>query len=115
MRNYTFGIIGNDYNKTTDFVNNIILKTKVQTDQEHIKMNIVINNNILNDKLILKEILIKLEEVNTNFLCLNICNKYIYDFVKENTNIKVLNSVYDEDDSSLINKILRIEYGEEYE
>lgn len=112
VNNFVLGIIGNDYIATTNFINKIVNNTDVQSDQEHIKMNIVINNKLLNNKKSLKNTLKKLEDIGTNYLCLTCYNKDIYDYVKLNTNMNVLNSIYNEDEESLIEKILSIKCGD---
>ena len=45
--NQTIGLLGYDLNLSTLFVEKIINHTKADIDQEHIKMNIVLNNKLL--------------------------------------------------------------------
>ena len=106
MKDFTLGILGNNFKETTEFINKIILNTKASCDQEHMKINIIINNKLLNDKDEIKKILEKLEMIKSDFLCLTFDNKEIYDFIKENTNIPVLNDSFNVNDNSLIENIL---------
>ena len=104
MKDFTLGILGNNFKETTEFINKIILNTKASCDQEHMKMNIIINNKLLNDKEEIKKVLNKLETIKSDFLCLTFNNKEIYNFIKENTTIPVLNNNFSED--KLVNEIL---------
>lgn len=106
MKDFTLGILGNDFNKTTEFVNQIILNTKANCDQEHMKMNIIINNKLLDDKEEIKKVLTKFENINTNILCLTFNNKEISNFIKDNTKISVLNDDFKLNDITLIETIL---------
>ena len=104
MKDFTLTILGNNFQKTTEFVNKIILNTKATCDQEHMKMNIIINNKLLNDKEEIKKVLKKLEIIKSDFLCLTFDNLEIYNFIKDNTTIPVLNHYFDEE--KLVNVIL---------
>ena len=105
--NKTIGIIGIDYIISTQFVEKIIFKTKASTDQEHVKMNIVINNKLSN-KDQLKDIINKLERINTNYLILTFNNQEIYNYLKENTNIPILNGTFDLNDNNFIEQIIKL-------
>ena len=88
----SIGILGNDFKLSTKVVEKIILKTKANTDQEHITMNIVINNNLFNkteDELL--NILNKLIQSNIDYLILIFDNKRIFNLFKNNTNIPIYN------------------------
>lgn len=106
MKNFTLAILGNDFKKTTKFMEKIILNTKANTDQEHMKMNIIINNQLLLNEDELKNILTKLEKMNSSFLCLTFNDKKTYEFIKNNTNIPILNHQFSLDDDTLITNIL---------
>lgn len=113
MKNFTLTIIGNDFKTTTEFMEKIILNTKATIDQEHMKMNIIINNKLLNNKENLKNILKKLENINSNLICLTFDDKETYDFIKNNINIPILNDKFNIQDDSIIKKVLDIFYDEE--
>lgn len=109
MKKITIGFLGNDYIKTTSFIENIINKTNAKIDQEHIKMNIIINNKLLNkDKDCLIETLRTLQEINTDYLCLCFNNENIFNFIKNNTEIKLLNDTFNLEENILIDKILKL-------
>ena len=87
----TLGILGNDYQKTTKLVEEIILNTKAKTDQEHIKMNIIINNKLLlKDNLTILNIIHDLEKIESDYLILAFDNQDIKDFIEDNTNLIIL-------------------------
>ena len=107
--NLTIGILGNNLKLSTSFVEKIILKTKAKVDQEHIKMNIIINNKLLDkDELYLKELIHNIEKSNIDYLVLNFNDIDIYNYIKNNTNIPILNNSFDVNDISLINKIIKL-------
>ena len=107
--NTTIGILGNNLKLSTSFVEKIILKTKAKTDQEHIKMNIIINNKLLDkNELYLKELINNIEKSNIDYLVLNFNDENICNYIKNNTNIPILNSTFNIDDESLINKIIKL-------
>lgn len=87
----TLGILGNDYQKTTKLVEEIILNTKAKTDQEHIKMNIIINNKLLfKNNLTILNIVHNLEKIESDYLILAFDNQDIKDFIEDNTNLIIL-------------------------
>ena len=91
MKKKTLGILGNDYQKTTKLVEDIILNTKAKTDQEHIKMNIIINNKLLfKDNLTILNIVHNLEKIESDYLILAFDNQDIKDFIEDNTNLIIL-------------------------
>lgn len=107
--NNTIGILGNDFILSTSLVEKIILNTNASTDQEHIKMNIVINNKLEDlSENELKNILDNLEKSEINYLVLTFNNKELFDFVKNNTTIKILNNSYNDDIFDLIEKVIII-------
>ena len=106
MKELTLGILGNDYIKTTEFIEKIINNTKARIDQEHIKMNIIINNKLLEkSELELLEIIKTMENIDSNLLCLCIDDEKVIHFIKNNTNIKVIDNN--------INSILEIFEGKD--
>ena len=107
--NTTIGILGNDFNLSTSFVEKIILKTNAKKDQDHIKMNIIINNKLFekNEK-DLKDIITNLENSKIDYLILNFNNQNIYNFIKNNTYIQVLNNKFDLNNNLLIDKIIEL-------
>ena len=91
MKKKTLGILGNDYQKTTKLVEDIILNTKSKIDQEHIKMNIIINNKLLlKDNLTILNIVHNLEKIESDYLILAFDNQDIKDFIEDNTNLIIL-------------------------
>lgn len=91
MKKKTLGILGNDYQKTTKLVEEIILNTKAKTDQEHIKMNIIINNKLLfKNNLTILNIVHNLEKIESDYLILAFDNQDIKDFIEDNTNLIIL-------------------------
>ena len=87
----TLGILGNDYQKTKKLVEDIILNTKAKTDQEHIKMNIIINNKLLfKYNLTILNIVHNLEKIESDYLILAFDNQNIKDFIEDNTNLIIL-------------------------
>ena len=106
--NNTIGIIGNDFILSTSLVEKIILKTKADTDQEHIKMNIVINNKLekLSEKE-LKKIIINLEKSEIKYLVLIISNQNIFNFIKNNTTIEIINT-YNDNINQLVEKVITL-------
>lgn len=107
--NKTVGIIGSDLKLSTLFVEKIILRTKAKLDQEHIKMNIVINNK-LNEKNEdeFKKILINLEDSQVDYIVLTINNSHIYKILKNNTNIPIINNEFNINDNLLIDKVIKL-------
>ena len=96
MKELTLGILGNDYIKTTKFVEEIINNTKATIDQEHIKMNIIINNKLLEkNEFELLEIIKTLENIDSNILCICFDDKNIINFIKNNSNIKIIDNDID--------------------
>lgn len=67
----TLGIISSDLNLTTKFIEKIINNTNAKRDQDHIKMDIIINNNLLNKtENELDEFIKRYETMNITHLCL---------------------------------------------
>lgn len=102
MEKLTLGILGTDYDITTKLIEDIILKTKVDYDQDHIKMNIIINNKLLlKDKYILYYIK-QLEQLDSKYLIVTFNDQNIINFIKNNTNMILLN------DKNIVNKVLNL-------
>ena len=106
--NTTIGIIGNDYEITTKFVEKIILHTKALKDQDHIKMNIIINNCLLNkNKNDINDLITKVKESNIDYLVLTINDKELYKTINENK-ITIINKTFNINSSYLIKKIIHL-------
>lgn len=106
--NTTIGILGNDFEITTQFIEKIINNTKATQDQDHIKMNIIINNYLLDkNNNEINDILEKIKKSNIDYLVLAINDKRIYQLV-ENSKIKIINKTFDINDNNLIKKIIKI-------
>lgn len=109
----TIGILGNDYEITSKFVEKIILHTKASTDQEHIKMNIIINNYLLNkNKEEINDLITKIKESNIDYIVLTMNNKDIYKLIKEKE-IEIINKTFNINDNDLVKKIITL-CGKEY-
>ncbi len=109
MKKLTLGILGNDYDLTTKFMEEIVLNTNANTDQEHIKMNIIINNKLLTkSNLEILEMIKKLEMIDTTHLVLAFNDKTIQNFIKDNTNLIILNQEFNLNDKNLLNKIFKL-------
>lgn len=106
---YVVGILGNNLDITTNFVENIINNTPAKKDQDHIKMNIVVNENLLNKKTEeIIDIAKKMEEIDSTCLCLCFeCDKHLYNSLKNNINIPVLNTTFNGSEEVIINNILK--------
>ena len=105
----TIGILGNNLKLSTSFVEKIILKTNAIIDQEHIKMNIIINNKLLNKDInYLNDLINNLEKSNINYLVLNFNDINIYNYLKNNMTIPIINSSFDINDDNLVNKIIKL-------
>ena len=107
--NTTIGILSNNLKLSTLFVEKIIHHTKADIDQEHIKMNIVINNKLLNkNNEELLKIIKDLESSNIDYLVLTFKDNNIYNLIKNNTNINIINNTFDINDIELIRKIITL-------
>ena len=74
-------ILGCDYKITTSFMNKIVENTKAKIDQEHLILNIIIDNK-------LKE---RIEKI-----------------IESNLNIPLLNKSFRDNDDELIRKIIEV-------
>ena len=109
----TIGILGNDFNITTRLVENLIYHTKADTDQDHIKMNVVINNFLLKkSEQELIDIINKLKESKIDYLILTVNDNNLYQLIVNN-NINIVNESFDINDNSLVKKIINL-CGKEY-
>ena len=107
--NKSIGIIGNDFKLSTLFVEKIILNTKANVDQDHIPMNIVINNKLLEkDESEIKNLLNKLEKNNTSYLILTFNNIDVYNKIKRNTYIPVINNNFNINDDNFIKQVIEL-------
>ena len=107
--NKSIGIIGNDFKLSTLFVEKIILNTKANVDQDHIPMNIVINNKLLEkDESEIKNLLNKLEQSNTSYLILTFNNIDVYNKIKRNTYIPVINNNFNINDDNFIKQVIEL-------
>ena len=95
----TIAILGDNFNKTTEFVNKIIHNTKAKIDQEHLKMNIIIE---------IITILKGLEAIDSSYLVLTFNNDIIYNIIKDNTLIPIINKDFNLENSDLIQKIISL-------
>ncbi len=107
--NKTIGILGTNRKLSTIFVEKLILKTRANIDQEHIPMNIVINNKLLEKtESEIKDILDKFAKNDTNYLILTFNDINVYNIIKRNTNIPILNNSFDINDELFIKKIIEL-------
>ena len=94
--NPTIGILGYDFILSTIIVDKIISKTKAKNDQEHIKMNIVINNKLLEKtELEIKQIINDLEESHISYLILTFNNQEIVNIIKSVTKLPIIEYPFD--------------------
>ena len=106
--NTTIGILGNDFNLTTKFIEKIIINTKALTDQEHIKMNIIINNYLLRkNNTEIDNLLNMIIESKIDYLVLTFEDKELYKKIK-NKGIKIINESFDINDKELIKKVITL-------
>ena len=86
----TLGIISSDLNLTTKFIEKIINNTNAKRDQDHIKMDIIINNNLLNKtENELDEFVKRYETMNITHLCLYYTNQKIINLFSNKFNIPI--------------------------
>lgn len=106
--NTTIGILGNDFDITTQFVEKIITNTRASQDQDHIKMNIIINNYLLNKNINeINDLLEKIRKSNIDYLVLTVNDKRLNELI-EKRNIKIINKTFDINDYNLIKKVINI-------
>lgn len=109
MNEKTFAILGQDLNISTIFVEKIILNTKAEKDQDHIKMNIIINNKLFTkNEVYLKELLTNIEKSQADYLVLTFNNKTIYDYLNANTSVPILNDSFNINDEELLKNIIKL-------
>ena len=103
----TIAILGNDYQITTAFVLEIIKNTKAKSDQEHLKMNIIIDNKLLekSDSEIIK-ILKQLESIASNSLVVTFNNERVLNIIEKYSPLSLLNKEFNLNDLNLIKKIV---------
>ena len=104
----TIAILGNDYTVTTNFMNKIVQATPASIDQEHLKLNIIIDNK-LNEKNIeeIKDILNKLKKIDSDFLVLTFNDERIENILEHENQLILLNKSFDIDNDELINDIIK--------
>ena len=109
MNNTTIGILSNNLKLSTQFVEKIIINTKAIKDQDHIKMNIIINNKLLdkNNKFF-RKLLKNIEKSQVDYLVLIFNDINIYNYLKDNTSIPIINSSFDINDIELVKKIIKL-------
>jgi len=89
--NPIIGILGYDFILSTNIVDKIIINTKAQNDQEHIKMNMVINNKLLEkNELELKQIINNLENSQISYLILTFNDQKIVHNIKKMTKLPII-------------------------
>ncbi len=90
----TLGILGDNFILSTKIVDKIISNTKANSDQEHIKMNIIINNNLLNkSKEEINTIINKLEQSKIDYLLLTFDNTNLKAYIKSITTIPIIETL----------------------
>ena len=104
----TIGILGNNFQITTKFVEKIILNTKASSDQEHIKMNIIINNYLeKKSKEEINNLLIKIQNSKIDYLILTINDDNLYQMIIEN-GMDIINNTFDINDNLLVEKVIKL-------
>lgn len=110
MNNFNVGILGNNFDITTKFVEKIINNTKASCDQDHVKMNIIINNKLFDkEENEILNIIKNFENINTTNLCLCFDNDNIYNLIKNSTTIPILNSKFKNNEENIISDIIKIQ------
>ena len=106
--NTTIGILGNDFNLTTKFIEKIIINTKALTDQEHIKMNIIINNYLLRkNNTEIDNLLNMIIESKIDYLVITVNNNDLNKLIEEK-GINLVNKTFDINDNDLIKKVITL-------
>ena len=67
------------------------MNTKAKTDQEHIIINIVLTKNLEKESIL--ENIKYLESIKTSYLIIDIDDENIKDFIKENTNLIIIDNL----------------------
>lgn len=100
----TFMIIGDDVEKTNSIFENIISSKKIEKEQEHIKLDLIINTNLKND---INDIINIIEAYKDEYLVLLTKDEEIYkEFKKSNYNI--INKIKEEE-KSIVEKIIKLD------
>ena len=101
-------ILGCDYKITTSFMNKIVENTKAKIDQEHLILNIIIDNKLKekNEEEII-DIIKKIEMIDSKYLVLTFNDERIEKIIENNLNIPLLNKSF-KDNDELIRKIIEV-------
>ena len=101
-------ILGCDYKITTSFMNKIVENTKAKIDQEHLILNIIIDNKLKekNEEEII-DIIKKIEMIDSQYLVLTFNDERIEKIIESNLNI-LLNKSFKDNDDELIKKIIEV-------
>ena len=106
--NTTIGILGNNFDVTTQFVEKLIMHTKASKDQEHIKMNIVINNCLLKKNRDEQDKLLEnMQESNIDYLVLTMNDLNLNKLI-EDKGIRLINKTFNINDNDLIKRIINL-------
>ena len=102
-------ILGCDYKLTTSFMNKIVENTKAKIDQEHLILNIIIDNKLKekNEEEII-DIIKKIEMIDSKYLVLTFNDERIEKIIESNLNIPLLNKSFRDNDDELIRKIIEV-------
>ena len=102
-------ILGCDYKITTSFMNKIVENTKAKIDQEHLILNIIIDNKLKekNEEEII-DIIKKIEMIDSKYLVLTFNDERIEKIIENNLKISLLNKSFKDNDDELIKKIIEV-------
>ena len=101
-------ILGCDYKITTSFMNKIVENTKAKIDQEHLILNIIIDNKLKEkDEEEIIDIIKKIEMIDSQYLVLTFNDERIEKIIENNLNIPLLNKSF-KDNDELIRKIIEV-------
>ena len=109
----TVGILGCDLDATTKFFEKIIQFTKGDKDQDHIKLNIVVDSRLLEKSLQeIADLALEFKKSGAELLVLAFSSRRVYDTLRSCTDLPIMNSRFDVNDAELVRSIISFAGGE---